>query len=112
VSEVRSLTPCFFDRYNAGQAPESAIDDCVEAWHCSGDEEVRPLSRFLGMTDDEYAVWVMDGRTLPLLRAARLAHERLDVAVRGYLDQLRATANPVNRAAIHALSHWLQRDRT
>ena len=109
MSEVRSQTPCFFDLYDAGQMPEGAIDDFVESWHRSGDEEARPLSRFLGMTDDEYAVWAMDGRTLPLLRAARQANEPLAVAVARYLDRLRAAADPADRAAVDALSHWVAR---
>ena len=99
----------FFDCYNAGELPESAIDDYVEAWHCSGEAEDRPLSGFLGMTDDEYSVWVMDGRALPVLRSARREQQELVAAVGGYLDGLRAAANPVNRAAIHALSHWVAR---
>jgi hypothetical protein len=59
VSEVRNRTSSFFDLYSAGELPESAIDDHVEAWHCAGEAEDRPLSRFLGMTEDEYSVWVM-----------------------------------------------------
>ncbi len=109
MSEVRSRTSAFFDLYSAGQVPESAIDDFIDAWHTSGDEEVRPLSCFLGMTEDEYAVWVMDGRTLPLLRSARREKEKLAVAVARYLSELRTAANPVDRAAIHALSHWVAR---
>ncbi len=109
MSEVRSRTSAFFDLYNAGQVPESAIDDFVEAWHVSGDEERRPLSRFLGMTEDEYSVWVLDGRTLPVLRAARREQEKLVIAVARYLDGLRTAMNPVDRAVIHALSRWTAR---
>jgi hypothetical protein len=109
VSDVRSRTSSFFDLYSAGQVPEAAINDFVENWHTSGDKEVRPLSDFLGMTDDEYAVWVMDGRTLPLLRDARQAREQPAVAVTRYLDRLRAEADPLDRAAVHALSHWVAR---
>ena len=61
------------------------------------------------MTEEECAVWVMDARTLPVLLAARQAGEKLSVAVTRYLDMLREAANPVNRAAIHALSHWVKR---
>jgi hypothetical protein len=53
VSEVRSRTSSFFDLYIPAQVQESAIDDFIEAWHTSGDEEVRPLSHFPGMTEDE-----------------------------------------------------------
>lgn len=109
MSEVKGRPALFFDLYRAGQVPESAIDNYVEAWHASGDEEDRPLSAFLGLTEDECAVWVMDGRTLPMLLAARQAGETLSVAVTRYLDMLREAANPVNRAAILALSHWVKK---
>lgn len=106
-SDIRFLARCRI--YLDGQAPEDAIDDAVDAWHDSGDEETRPLSSFLGMTDDGYVVWVMDGRTLPLLRDARRAGEHLDAAVARYVHELQAMPASVNAASIHALSHWLQR---
>ena len=61
------------------------------------------------MAEDEYAVWVMDGRTLPVLREARQTGEELDAAVARYLCRLEAASAAANRAAIHALSHWLRR---
>jgi hypothetical protein len=105
---VHSRAALFFDLYCADRVPEDAIDDFVEAWHSSGDEEDRPLSRFPGLTEDEYSIWVMDGRTLPLLRAARCTGEALVVAVDRYVEALRKAADPADRSAIHALSHWLR----
>ena len=106
---MKSRPASFFDLYRAGQVPESSIDDYVEAWHASGDDEDRPLSAFLGLTEDECAVWVMDGRTLPMLLAARQAGETLPVAVTRYLDMLRKAASLEDRAAILARSHWVNR---
>jgi hypothetical protein len=88
--------------------PETAIDDHVEAWHSSGDDEPRPLSSYLGMTDEEYAVWVMDARALPMLLAARQAGERVPAAVTRYLEVLHQSGDPLNRSAIRALSHWMK----
>jgi hypothetical protein len=60
VSETRNTTAAFFDLYERGDVPKDAIDDFVGAWHGAGDAESRPLSAFLGMTADEYVVWVME----------------------------------------------------
>lgn len=109
MSEVRSRVDTFFKRYAAGEVAESAVDDYVEAWHASDESEGRPLGSFLGLTEQEYAVWVMDGRTLPVLRAARCSGEAVPEAVARYLEGLRAAADPGNRAAILSLSHWLER---
>jgi hypothetical protein len=109
VSDVSNRTASFFDLYSQGDASEDAIDDFVGAWHDSGDAEDRPLSSFLGVTADEYAVWVMDARSLPLILAARRAHEPLHHAVGRYVVEMQAAENPSDRSAIWSLSHWVGR---
>ncbi len=39
-----------------------AIDNKVEEWHNSGDEETRSLQEYLDMNDAEFQVWVVTGR--------------------------------------------------
>jgi hypothetical protein len=106
VSDVRNRTGSFFDLYSQGQLSEDAIDDFVGAWHGSGDGYGVPLSEFLGLTEDEYGVWVMDARALPVIRASRSQHQPLHEAVTRYLDEMRNRTNPQDRSAIWALSHW------
>ena len=107
MSEVHDRT-AFFDLYQAPRLPEDAIGDFVEARHNTGDEETRPLSQFLGITEDEYAIRVMDARTLPLLRTARATKEKLVAATERYLDGLKVRNAATDSAAIRALSHWLK----
>ncbi len=38
------------------------LDDMVEAWHNSGDEETRSLQEYLGMNDVEFRLWVVTAR--------------------------------------------------
>lgn len=109
MSEVHDRATAFFDLYRAHGVAEDAIGDFIEQWHNSGDDEERPVWQFLGMTEDEYSVWVMDARVLPLLRAVRETGENLVAAVTRYLDGLRAANEAANRAAVHALSHWVAR---
>lgn len=39
-----------------------ALDDKVEAWHTSGDEETRSLQEYLDMNDEEFRIWVMTAK--------------------------------------------------
>jgi hypothetical protein len=110
VSEVQHEAQTFFSLYSDGLVTGAQIDDFVEAWHNSGDEEKRSLSEYLGMTDDEYAVWVMSHGALPSILTARRERRPLADAVADYLRDLQRT-HPANRPGIHALSHWLQGGR-
>jgi hypothetical protein len=109
VSDVRSRTASFFDLYGQGQVSADEIHTFVDTWHASGDAEDSPLSEFLGMTQDEYAVWVMDARSLPLILGARRTNEPLNDAVARYLTQMRTTANALDSSPISSLSHWVSR---
>ena len=40
-------------------------------WHASDDKEQRSLAAYLGLTDEEYDVWLMDTDALPQILAAR-----------------------------------------
>lgn len=53
----------------------SAIDDAIEAWHEACEREVGPLHVALGMTWDEYALWVKSPRLLDEIVASRKAKE-------------------------------------
>lgn len=44
---------------------EKTLDDLIEEWHNSGPEETRPLHEFLGMTWEEYGLWVKNSRDIP-----------------------------------------------
>jgi hypothetical protein len=34
------------------------IENKIDKWHNSGDEETRPIYEYLGMTKEQYALWV------------------------------------------------------
>ncbi|PPQ35554.1 hypothetical protein [Rhodopila globiformis] len=103
MSETRDTTAAFFDLYERGEVSEDAIDDFVGAWHEAGDVGGRPLSAFLGMTADEYVVWVMNARVLPVIREARRTKQGLREAIAHYLVHLAGRTNPISTAA-HAAS--------
>ena len=55
----------FLDLVLAGEARQDDIDDFVDQWH-DGDASCS-LAEFLGMSDDEYALWVEKPSALSLI---------------------------------------------
>jgi hypothetical protein len=87
----------------------SDVDDYATAWHGSGDEEHRSLAEFLGLTDEEYSVWMMDSRILPEIAAARRpGGPALTTLMTERVRQMRTANNPVDCTALFSLGHWLR----
>jgi hypothetical protein len=97
----------FFDLYSRDEVTAEQIDDFVGRWHDAADGEGRSLSEYLGMTEEEYGVWLMDPETLPVIRAARVAGLSLAAAIGDYVATLRLAGRPVDRSALLALGSWL-----
>ena len=66
-----------------------------------------PWRHFLGLTDEEYAIWLMDPDTLPQILLARPTERRLKDVVADYVAAMRGAARPEDRSALYALGHWL-----
>lgn len=66
------------------------------------------MSEFLGMTEDEYTVWMASRKALPAIIAARRTARPLVELVAEHLAQLQRAALPTDRSAIYVLSHWLE----
>lgn len=62
----------FIDRCAAGELAEDDIDDFVDAWHESPDEE--GLGAFLGMAENEYRLWLERADVLHFILLARRWH--------------------------------------
>ena len=108
MSDVRTKPRSFFDLFIDGQVSAVAAEDFISAWHNSGDEEQRSLPEFLGLTEDEYDVWMMDGRILPDIAAARRpgAPPLVDLMTERF-RRMRAASDPIDRSALFSLGHWL-----
>ena len=109
VSDAAVITAPFFALYCQGRATEDDLLDATGAWHDSGDEEQRSLEELLGMTDEEFEVYIMDGRSLPLLAEIRRTGRNLRAAVAEYLAAMKANPTYEDRSAIYALTHWVER---
>jgi hypothetical protein len=109
VSDVRNESRTFMTLYEQGHVTPEQIDEFVEAWHESGDEEKRSLVEYLGMTEAEYDIEFITPRALPAILAARRAKRPLREFVVPFFEALQTTADPADKPVLRALSFWLER---
>ena len=105
--------PTFFDLYSRGQALADEIDDFVDRWHRGSDPQARelPLHEYLGLTLDEYELWVQDPDILPQVLVARRESRPLEEVMNDYLDELPVAARATDAATVRALKAWLAKRR-
>ncbi|MBB5154117.1 hypothetical protein [Saccharopolyspora phatthalungensis] len=100
----------FVEAHLAGKALLDDIDDWVDAWHdadgapCS---RVQSLASYLGLTDDEYALWVERPESLRFAIAGkRMNRPSAEVAELGGV--VAAAARAGNDAEAAGVLHWLK----
>jgi hypothetical protein len=107
VSDASTKPRTFFDLFMDGQATRDDVYDFIDAWHDSGDEEQRPLHELLGMTEEEYAFWMMDRRVLPELALARRpGGPPIESLMADRVRRMRAGNDPLDRTSL--FGHWLK----
>lgn len=113
MSEVRSEaeTPSFFELYSRGDVAGDSIHDHIDAWHdrFQGVDDHPPLHDYLGLTRDEYEVWLYDPFSLPCIRQSRLPGRSLDAVMAERLATLRAASRREDATIILSLENWLKR---
>jgi hypothetical protein len=100
----------FLDMAMNGEVLADEIDDFVSKWHASdGGEE---LHEFLGMTWQEYSLWVTSPEYLSLILAARHRHQPLIDAVNdNYLSSRYGDALGEPDARRLRLAEWASTQR-
>jgi hypothetical protein len=101
VSNAGGIAPMFFDLYSCGAVSADRINDFISAWHASDDEERRSLAAYLGLTDAEYEVWLMDTDVLPQILSARRTGRGLREVVADYVAALQRAARPEDRSSLY-----------
>ena len=94
----------FIERCLAGATRPEDIEEWVGAWHDSKDD--RSLAGFLGMTDEEYAVWVEQPDSLLFILHAH----RFNLSLRDALSKRSGVrlAARASRGARDELIAWLK----
>ncbi|HET6609773.1 MAG TPA: hypothetical protein VFG62_24090 [Rhodopila sp.] len=109
MSDVQTRPTSFFDLFLAGKATADQVDDFAGAWHGSGDQEQRRLSSYLGFTDAEWDIYVLDHRLLPDLAMCRRNPRPFTTIVANYVARLRERAGSDDAPSLFALTRWLHR---
>jgi hypothetical protein len=78
----------FFSLYASGDLKAGAIDGWIDTWHEDLDPQAkdRPLHSYLGLSMDEYALWVYDSDALPTILSAHKTGRPLAELVRGTFE--------------------------
>jgi hypothetical protein len=113
-SSAKAGSPTFFDLYSRGQALPDEVDDFIDRWHEGADPQAKslPLHEYLGLTLDEYELWVRDPDALPQVLIARRESRPLSEVVNDYLDELPVAARADDTATVRALRAWLAERQT
>jgi len=113
MSEVRvnARAPSFFELYTRGEAAPDDIQDFIGRWHEDREPAAcdMPLHEYLGLTRDEYEVWLYDPFSLPCILQARQPGRNLVDTMAARYAQLRAADRREDGTIIFSLGHWLQR---
>ena len=97
----------FIDLCLAGEASIEEIDDFVDAWHA--DPEGGELHYYLGMTEEEYSLWLRAPDALPCILRARRDREELTTAVSRAYETMRLAPSGNDAATIARLRIWLKK---
>lgn len=95
----------YLDLVLDGEEFEFAIDDYVENWH-NLPNPVDSLSHFLGMTSDEYNLWVESPEALPQILYCRKMKSEMPVSDMGEMHLLAARSTSKHDPLV--LTKWLK----
>jgi hypothetical protein len=92
----------FIQQCLAHEAGYGDIDDFIDQWHRA--PEGKSVCDFLGMTRQEYALWVVDASVLPAIVKAHAQNMTLDEIFKEGAPKLYFSETPTARDLIH----WLK----
>lgn len=96
----------FVDRCLEGRALLDEVDDFVDEWHESSATE--SLASYLGLSDEEYALWVERPAVLPFILFSRMRGVSLETALRMDEGQ-RLAARSADPDDAQEILVWLKR---
>lgn len=102
---MSSESRTFIDRCLAGEALLNDVDAFVKQWHEGSAEN--SLGSFLGMTDEEYEVWVERPESLQFILASRHFGCSLTECLRGD-GGIAMAARAASAAEADQLVRWLK----
>jgi hypothetical protein len=96
----------FIDRCLTGEVLLDEIDDFVDRWHANPDD--MELYDYLGMTTEEYSLWVRVPDALAYIVTARHHRRPLTTSVMHAYQDIRLAARANDQSKMNRLLKWLQ----
>lgn len=103
-----SKHPRFIDLCLSGRALPGDIDEYIAAWHESNGGD--SLAEFLGMTDDEYKLWIADESALGTILYSRRMRRPLKLSDLEWSRMLLA-ARSSGKLDVDKVMQWLRNER-
>lgn len=100
-------TITYMERVLGGEAFLDEIDDFVDAWH-AGTSTI-DLATFLGMSWDEYRLWVERPNALRLIVAAREREQDFTDLLEHTSDYAVAARGGLTPEEVHEMREWLEK---
>jgi hypothetical protein len=101
--------PTFIEQLLRGEALLEDIEDFVETWHDAPDDSsiaAQSLEEFLGMTWDEYRLWVERPEALRFIAAAHRQGKPI-ATILSSVDRYGLAARAGDQREAHELLQWL-----
>jgi len=96
----------FIDLYLNGQVLPEDIDDYIDSWHA--DPRGQQIYEFLGMSEQEYSLWLRDPDALPHIARARRERKPLEEVISSALNEMPIAARSSDVIKVQRLKHWLE----
>lgn len=96
----------FVKKALAGKVMFDEIDDFVDKWHL--DDQGKTLPEYLGLTREEYAVWVQNPDVVPQIISARKFGRPFEIVLEeAFEERLAARSDAGDRLA--SIKRWLKK---
>lgn len=95
----------FIDLCTNGELLPDDIDDFIDEWHESNSD--KELYKYLGMTHQEYKMWIHDSEFLPFIITSRIQNRSIDAIINDQYDlPMAARADSPENAKL--IMEWLK----
>jgi hypothetical protein len=106
MSSKSEKRPTFIEFYLKGTVSAEDIDDYVDSWHATA--EAGEIYEFLGLSEEEYALWLRDPDVLPHIARARVEGKPLVAVIHSALQEMAVASRSSNGMKIERLKRWLE----
>ncbi len=105
MSSQHPRSRAFLEKYLNGELLAEDIDDFIDVWH--NNPGTKEIYEFLGMTAEEYSLWLRDHDTLPHIARARRAHLPLKSIINITVKEMLIAARSADTMKVKRLKSWL-----